>query len=54
MENNKLYFYIEDCDGGQVVDEVYMNTKFNNVEQKLMFVGTKEDIDNYINWLCNN
>ena len=51
MEN--LYFYIEDCDGGFIADTLYMNTKFNNVEQKLMCVGTKEDIENYISWLCN-
>ena len=49
----KLYFYIEDVDGGLVVDEYYMNTKFDNADQKLMFVGTAEDVENYIYWLCN-
>ena len=50
----KLYFYLEDCDGGFVVDEEYMNETFDNVNQKLICVGTLEEITNYMNWLCND
>jgi hypothetical protein len=51
---NKLYFYIEDCNGGFVADESYMDNEFDHVTQKLLMVGTLEDIENHINWLCNN
>lgn len=54
MKDNKLYFYIEDCDGRHIVDEDYINNQFDNVNQKLICVGTMEDIQNHIDWLYNN
>ena len=54
MKNNKLYFYIEDINGGFIVDEDYINNDFDNVNQKLLCVGSLEDIENHIKWLCND
>ncbi len=50
----KLYFYIEDCNGGFIVDQDYMENNFDAHCEKLIFNGTMEEIEEYINWLCNN
>lgn len=44
----ELFFVIEDNDVKIIVDEWYMNYEFDNVNQKLLFVGTAEDVDNYL------
>ena len=49
----KLYFYIEDCDGGFIADQSYMDEEFDHVTQNLIMVGTLKDIENYTNWFCN-
>lgn len=49
----ELFFVIEDNNEKLIVDEWYMNNVFDNVDQKLVFVGTAEDVDNYMDWLGN-
>ena len=51
---NKILFYIEDCNGGFYADEEYMETQFDSSYQSLICTGTKEEIDQYLGWACNN
>lgn len=51
---DKLYFYIEDCDGGFYADAEYMENEFDPSWQSLICVGTKEEIDDYLGWACNS
>ena len=48
------YYYLEDCNGGFIVDQDYMENNFDAHCEKLIFNGTMEEIEEYINWLCNN
>ena len=52
--DNTIFFYLEDCNGGFIVDEEYMENNFDPHYEKLIFNGTMEEIERYINWLCNN
>ena len=50
----QILFYVEDCNGGFYADAEYMETQFDSSYQSLICTGTKEEIDAYIGWACNN
>ena len=49
----KLYYYLEDVDGGLIVDQYYMDNHFDPELQTVIMQGTAQQIDDYMEWLCN-
>ena len=50
----KLYFYLEDCNGGFIVDADYMEDSFDSEYETIICTGTLKEIEEYIGFLCNN
>ena len=50
----EMYYYLEDANGGFIVDEDYMRDEYDSHYETLVFNGTMEEIEEYIKWLCNN
>ena len=50
MENT-TYYYLENPDGGLVVDQYYMDNHFDPELQRIIIQGTKQQIEDFIYWL---
>ena len=50
---NEIYYYLENPDGGLVVDQYYMDNHFDPELQRIIAQGTKQQIEDYIYWLYN-
>ena len=47
------YYYLEDIDGGLVVDLYYMDNYFDPELQRIIMQGTLKEIDAFINFPRN-
>ncbi len=47
-------YYLSDIDGGFLVDQYYMDNYFDPDTDTVIMCGTKEEVEEHIEWLCNN
>ena len=50
----KLYYYLEDVDGGFIVDQNYMDNDYDENTEEIIMVGTKEELFAHIGLYNDN